>query len=70
MHSNLIVSVLRNVPYPWQSLISTLLYNFKVSYLNTRHGEVRNLELYLDWNLRVFFSLFVLNGWETELCTH
>lgn len=40
-----IITFLRNVPNPRQSLISTLLDNLEIADLDARYGEVRNLKL-------------------------
>jgi len=69
-HPDLIVSILSNVSYPWKGLISALLNDFKIPYLDTTHCEIGDFELNLNRNSRVFLSFFSFNTRETELCSH
>jgi hypothetical protein len=48
--SDLVVSVLRDVSYPRQCLVATLLDYLEISDLDATDREVRNLELNLDGN--------------------
>ena len=48
LSSQLIVPVLGDVPDPGQCLVAGLLYDFQVPHLDTRRGEVGDLELDVD----------------------
>ena len=68
--SYLIVSILCDVPHPWQCLISTLLNNLKITHLNSADRKIGYLKLKLDWYFLVIISVVVLYRWETELRAH
>ena len=70
IHSYLVVAVLSNISDPWKCLIATFINNFQISHLNSTHSKVRNFKLDLNRNFRIFFTVFVLYGWETKLCSH
>jgi hypothetical protein len=44
-----IISVLRDVAHPGQSLVATLLYNLQITHLNPRHSEIWYLKFDSDW---------------------
>ena len=70
IHSNLVITVLSNVTNPWKCLISAFLHNLKVPNLNTTHSEIWDFKFYLDRNLWIFLSGFVLDGRKTKLGSH
>lgn len=70
VHSNLIVSILSNVAYPWQCLIATLFNNFEITNLNTTDCEVRYFKFYLNRNFLVVFTFLIFNRRKSKLSSH
>ena len=52
-----VVTILRNVPYPREGLVSTLFDDLEVPHLYARYSEVRNLEF--DSNGRALVHAFL-----------
>lgn len=48
LRSELIISILCDVAYPWESLVSTLFNDLQISHLYARYSEVRNLKFNMD----------------------
>ena len=69
-HADLIFTVLRDVAYPWKSLVAAFLDDLEVADLDTGDSEVWNLKLDLDRHATVLDPLFRLDGGEAELGTH
>ena len=51
-------------------MVSTLLLNLKVSDLDTRDSEVRDLKFELNGNATILLSLFSLDGGESKRGSH
>lgn len=58
LRSELIISVLRDVAYPWESLVSTLFNNLQISYLQKHQKKKKNQCSSLDWNIIEHFMKF------------
>ena len=57
VHADLVVTILSDIPHPWKCLVSALFHNLEVADLHTRHREVGDLELNLDWHPAVLLPL-------------
>ena len=49
MDTPVVITVLRNVPHPWQSLVATLFYDLQIANLDPRHSKVWYLKFNGDW---------------------
>jgi len=55
-----VISVLCNVPYPWQSLVPTLFYDLQIANLDPRYSEVGYLKFNGDWGPFLYVLLWQL----------
>ena len=70
MHSYLVFSILCDISYPRQGLISTFFDDLQVTHLNSTYREIRDFKLQLNWYFGIFLSCFIFNGRKTKLSTH
>lgn len=68
LRSELVVSILGNIPNPRESLIAALLNYLQVANLDSRSGEIWNLKFYT--NGRFSFLIFSFNTWKSKVSSH
>mmetsp|Transcript_19785 Transcript_19785/g.45576 ORF Transcript_19785/g.45576 Transcript_19785/m.45576 type:complete len:209 (-) Transcript_19785:911-1537(-) len=68
-HAQLIVAILGDVAHPWKRLVSALLDDLEIPYLDARDGEVGDLKLHRDRRL-VLLILLIAHARQTEMSAH
>ena len=61
-HAPIVITILCNIPYPRESLVTTLFDDLEVADLDTRHREVRNLKLHRNWRSLIDILLCTQTG--------